>query len=88
MNEIEIDDRKKELLELEQQTNKERQKLIAMIMEREEHLEKRERNIIERERELRIREQKLDEYKEKIQDMVKRIKEGAQKSKAEKAKKR
>ncbi len=41
----ELDARKKELLGIEKETRKERQKLLALAMEREVHLEKRERAV-------------------------------------------
>ena len=57
----EIDARKKELLGIEKETRKERQKLLAMVMEREAHLEKRERAVLDREKSVREKEIKLDE---------------------------
>ena len=70
-----VDSRKKELQDLERQTSLERQKLLAMIMEREELLEKREREIIRRERELLEREKKLDDTKERLLSLAKNLKE-------------
>jgi hypothetical protein len=75
---IEVDDpeeRRRELQELERETEKERQKLLAMIMEREELLEKREREILRRERELLDREKRLDETKERLLALARSVKE-------------
>jgi|OpeIllAssembly_1097287.scaffolds.fasta_scaffold3542263_1 hypothetical protein len=69
-----LDDRKRELRELERQTQMERQKLLIMIMEREDLLEKREMEIIRREKELLVREKKLDETKQRLLDMAKKLK--------------
>lgn len=77
----EIDARKKELLGLEKETRKERQKLLAMVMEREAHLEKRERAILDREKSVREKEMKLDEYKEKLLAMTQKIKDEAKQNK-------
>lgn len=71
--EIDIDARKKELREIEQQTKKEKQQLLAMIMEREESLEKREMGIIEKERELRDLEMKLDNTKERLVTLAQKL---------------
>ncbi|MCK5309098.1 MAG: hypothetical protein KAJ64_00440 [Thermoplasmata archaeon] len=73
----EIDARKKELLELEKETTKERQKILALVMEREVHLEKRERAVLDREKEVRDKELKLDQYKEKLLAMTQKIKDEA-----------
>ena len=70
-----IEARKRELQAIEKATSLERQKLLAMIMEREEMLERREREIIRRERELLDREQKLDETKERLLALAKTLKE-------------
>jgi hypothetical protein len=80
----ELDLRKKELLDLEKQTHRESQKLLSMVMEREEHLEKRERSLLEREKAVREKEKKLDEYKERLLLMTKNLKEKAQQKKASK----
>ncbi len=69
-----IDARTNELLELEKQTKKEGQKLLAMAMEREEQLEKREQAIIEREKDLREREKKLENTRKKLLAVTKRLK--------------
>jgi len=69
-----LDDRKRELRELERQTQMERQKLLIMIMEREDLLEKREMEIVRREKELLVREKKLDETKQRLLDMAKKLK--------------
>ncbi len=74
MSEDKLDQRKKELDDIEKRTQKERQKLLTMIMEREEHLEKRERDIIDRERSLREREMKLEESKMKLVTLLKNAK--------------
>ena len=73
----ELDARKKELLELEKETQKERQKILALVMEREAHLEKRELAILEREKAVREKEAKLDQYKEKLLAMTQKIKNEA-----------
>ena len=77
----EIDARKKELLGLEKETKKERQKLLAMVMEREAHLEKRERAILDREKAAREKEAKLDQYKEKLLTMTQNLKDEAKQNK-------
>ena len=77
----ELDVRKKELFELEKETTKERQKILALVMEREAHLEKRERAVLDREKAVREKEMKLDQYKEKLLAMTQKIKDEA-KSKA------
>ena len=82
----ELDLRKKELQAMEKQTHKESQKLLAMVMEREEHLDKRERSLLEREKAVREKEKKLDDYKEKLLAMTKNLKEKAQQKKATKLK--
>ncbi len=82
----ELDARKKELLGLEKETRKERQKLLAMVMEREAHLEKRERAILDREKSVREKEAKLDQYKEKLLTMTQKLKDEAKQNKADKAK--
>ena len=69
-----VDDRRRELRELEKQTQLERQKLLVMIMEREDLLEKREMEIIRREKELLVREKKLDETKQRLLEMAKKLK--------------
>jgi hypothetical protein len=69
-----LDERKRELRELERQTQMERQKLLIMIMEREDLLEKREMEIIRREKELLVREKKLDETKQRLLEMAKKLK--------------
>ena len=74
MEEARLEKRKKELEDIEKRTQKERQKLLTMIMDREEHLEKRERDIIDRERSLREREMKLEESKKKLLMMLKKAK--------------
>ncbi len=74
MGDARLERRKKELEDIEKRTQKERQKLLSMIMEREEHLEKRERDIIDRERSLREREMKLEESKRKLLMMLKKAK--------------
>ena len=73
----EIDARKKELLELEKETTKERQKILALVMERETHREKREKAVLDREKAVREKEAKLDQYKEKLLAMTQKIKEEA-----------
>ena len=70
-----FEDRRQELETIGKQTELERQKLLSMIMEREELLERREREIIQRERALLERERKLDEMKEKLLNIAKGIKE-------------
>ena len=70
-----LTNRKRELQDIERQTSLERQKLLAMIMEREEMLEKREREIIRREREMLDREKRLDETKERLLTLAKSLKE-------------
>jgi hypothetical protein len=70
-----VEARRRELRELEKQTQVERQKLLLLIMEREEMLEKREREIIRRERELLGREKKLDETKERLISLARKLKE-------------
>ena len=82
----EIDARKKELLGIEKETRKERQKLLAMVMEREAHLEKRERAILDREKSVREKEAKLDQYKEKLLTMTQNLKDEAKQNKTDKAK--
>lgn len=82
----ELDARKKELLGLEKETRKERQKLLAMVMEREAHLEKRERAILDREKSVREKEAKLDKYKEKLLTMTQDLKDEAKQIKTNKAK--
>ena len=74
MDEKKLEQRKTELEDIEKRTQKERQKLLTMIMEREEHLEKRERGIIDRERSLREREMKLEKSKERLLMMLKKAK--------------
>ena len=75
-----VDARNQELLDIEQQTQKERQKLLSMIMERGEQLEKRERELIERERELLERERKLEETKERLLALAKKLKKDTKRS--------
>ncbi|MBI5000153.1 MAG: hypothetical protein HZB92_01295 [Euryarchaeota archaeon] len=70
-----FEDRKRELEAITKQTDIERQNLLAMIMEREELLEKREREVIMREKDLIERERRLDELKEKLLNIAKGIKE-------------
>jgi hypothetical protein len=72
----ELDLRRKELLELEKDTKKEQQLLLAMIMQREEHLSKREAALNEREHELLAREKKLVETKNRLLELAKNLKEG------------
>ncbi|MFH0815350.1 MAG: hypothetical protein V1934_00835 [Methanobacteriota archaeon] len=67
--------RRKELIELEKDTKKEQQLLLAMIMEREEHLSKREAALNEREHELLAREKKLNETKNRLLELAKTLKE-------------
>ena len=74
MEDARLERRKKELEDIEKRTQQERQKLLTMIMERGEHLEKRERGIIDRERSLREREMKLEESKKKLLMMLKKAK--------------
>jgi len=71
-----LEARKKELLELEKDTKKEQQLLLAMIMEREEHLSKREASLNEREHELLVREKKLAETKTRLIELARTLKEG------------
>ena len=70
-----FEDRKRELEAITKQTDIERQKLLGMIMEREELLEKREREVMNREKAILERERKLDEMKEKLLSIAKGIKE-------------
>ena len=72
----EIDARRKELQDLEKDTKKEQQMLLAMIMQREEHLSKRESALNEREHELLAREKKLAETKNRLMELAKNMKEG------------
>ena len=51
---------------IDAETQKERQKLLAMIMERQEHLDKREMALQDRERALLEREKKLEDAKQKL----------------------
>lgn len=60
-----------EILKLDKETQKERQALLAMIMERERYLEKRELDLIEREKSLAARERKLEESKERLLALAK-----------------
>lgn len=72
----ELEIRRKELLELEKDTKKEQQLLLAMIMQREEHLSKREAALNDREHELLAREKKLDETKNRLIELARTLKEG------------
>ncbi len=76
MGEIEdTEARKKELLKMEKDIQKEQQKLMALAMERESNLEIRERSLMEREKALLEKEKKLDEYKEKLLAMTQKVKD-------------
>ena len=62
-----------EIQKIDKETQKERQLLLAMIMEREKYLEKRELELIEREKSLAAREKKLEESKERLLALAKKL---------------
>lgn len=68
------DQEAKEIQKIDKETQKERQLLLAMIMERETFLEKREKDLIARERSLIEREKKIEESKERLLALAKKIK--------------
>ncbi len=69
-----VENVKKEIVEMEKKLHKERQQVLVMIMEREELLEKRERAVMEREGNLRELEMKIEKKREKLIEIAKKLK--------------
>ena len=71
----ELQKRRKELIDLEKDTKKEQQLLLAMIMKREEILSNRESALNDMERHLLEREKNVNDTKNRLMELARTLKE-------------